>query len=197
MKKNSIYILFIILFVFTACKENYMPKKYAYYRLTFPNTKHLVTYQNNDCPFSFQYPDYWKVQKDSNDLQELSNHPCWFNLVVPEHKVKIYFSYTAIDETNNLDKLIKDSYKMSFKHAIKADYIDDIPFKTKNNVEGVMYDVGGNAASGLQFYLTDSITHFLRGSLYFYNPPNYDSIAPAFEYFSKDVDVIVNSFSWQ
>ena len=107
-------------------------------------------------------------------------------------------SSSAIDKLNTLDKLIKDSYKLTFKHTVKADYIDETIIRSENkNVSGILYDVGGNAASAVQFYVTDSTTHFLRGSLYFYAPPNADSIAPSVAYFRNDVIHLIETLKWK
>jgi len=188
----------ISLIFFTSCEQTYTPKRQGYFRIDFPKERKLTTYDCDDCPFTFEYPTYGTIQKDSNNVQELHEHPCWFNVIFPEYKGKIYLSYTKIDATNPLDKLIKDSYKLTFKHTVKADYIDETPIKGKNlNVSGILYDVGGNAASGVQFYVTDSSKHFLRGSLYFYASPNADSIAPSVQYFRKDVEHIIESLNWR
>lgn len=199
--KNNFVIwcyCFIIAFAFVSCRENYTPKRNGYFRINFPKERNFVVYDCSDCPFSFEYPTYGSIQKDSNNTQELHEHPCWFNIVFPEYKGKVYLSYTKIDAANPLDKLIKDSYKLTFKHTVKADYIDETPIKGKQaNVSGILYDVGGNAASGVQFYVTDSSKHFLRGSLYFYASPNADSIAPSVQYFRKDVEHIIESLKWQ
>ena len=61
----------------------------------------------------------------------------------------------------------------------------------------MIYDVGGNATSGVQFYITESTKNFLRGSLYFNVAPNIDSIATAIQYFRNDVVHIINSLSWK
>lgn len=107
-------------------------------------------------------------------------------------------SCTAISSQNTLEKLIKDSYKLTFKHTIRADYIDETIVRGKNaRVAGMLYDVGGNAASGVQFYVTDSSHHFLRGSLYFNAAPNIDSLAPAIDYFRNDVLHLIETLSWK
>lgn len=200
IKKNIVLLFhcFITLFIATSCQENYTPKRNGYFRIEFPSERTFTTFDNTSCPFSFEYPAYGKIQKDSTDKDEMTNHPCWFNIIFPEYKSKIYLSYTAISASNPLDKLIKDSYKLTFKHTVKADYIDETPVIGKNkNVSGIMYDVGGNAASAVQFYITDSINHFLRGSLYFYASPNADSIAPAVTYFRNDVQHIIETLQWK
>ena len=45
-----------------------------------------------------------------------------------------------------------------------------------------MYDLKGNTASSLQFFVTDSTRNFLRGSLYFNAEPNKDSLAPVMDF---------------
>ncbi len=200
LKRNKLitFYLLLIAILFASCNENYTPKRNGYFRIDFPKERNYITYDNNVCPFTFEYADYGLIQKDSSNIDEMANHPCWFNIIFSEYKSKIYLSYTAINSSNPLDKLIKDSYKLTFKHAVKADYIDETPIKGKNkNVTGILYDVGGNAASSVQFYITDSVNHFLRGSLYFYSSPNADSIAPAVTYFREDVEHIVKSLAWK
>ena len=61
----------------------------------------------------------------------------------------------------------------------------------------MFYEVGGNAASQSQFYVTDSMRHFLTGSLYFYAKPNYDSILPAAHYLQQDIKHIMETVQWQ
>lgn len=199
-QRNIILFLHCLIGTLTAtsCRENYTPKRNAYFRIEFPKERVYTTYSNPVCPFTFEYADYGRIQKDSSNPEEINAHPCWFNIIYPDYKGKIYLSYTSIDPNNTLDKLIRDSYKLTFKHTVKADYIDETPVRGKNkNVSGILYDVGGNAASGVQFYVTDSARHFLRGSLYFYATPNADSIAPSIAYFRKDVEHIIESLEWK
>ena len=80
---------------------------------------------------------------------------------------------------------------------MKADEISQNLFEdSENKVFGMLYEVGGDAASQSQFYVTDSTNHFLSGSLYFYAKPNYDSIYPASEYLKKDIKRIMESVRW-
>ena len=45
---------------------------------------------------------------------------------------------------------------------MKADEIESVLYENlEHNVFGMFYEVGGNAASQSQFYVTDSINHFL------------------------------------
>lgn len=192
----SFFNSLIFSFIAVSCQEHYTPKQNGYFRIDFPKEKNYQAYANPLCPFTFEYPGYGLIQKDTSEANDL-NHPCWFNIIIPEHKAKIYLTYTAIDAANNLDKLIKDSYTLTFKHSIKADYIDETLVNPKPGVSGVLYDVGGNSASAVQFYLTDSTRHFLRGSLYFYSAPNVDSLEPGIRYFRGEMEHIINTLAWK
>ncbi|MDE5612858.1 MAG: gliding motility lipoprotein GldD, partial [Odoribacter sp.] len=49
------------------------------------------------------------------------------------------------------------------------------------------YFIEGNTASSTQFYVTDSVKHFLRGALYFKQHPDKDSLAPVIHYLRQDI----------
>ena len=88
--------------------------------------------------------------------------------------------------------------RICIEHAKKA---DEIPYENYENQEQQVYgrlsEVKGNVASLAQFYVTDSINHFLMGSLYFHAKPNYDSIFPAANYLQKDIQHIMESIVWK
>ena len=95
------------------------------------------------------------------------------------------------------DKLVKDAFKLSGKHNIKANYRDEMVIKKENHVSGIIFDIAGPVASPTQFYLTDSTNHFLRGALYFNNRVEPDSMAPIYEFIKKDIAKLIETFSWQ
>ena len=67
----------------------------------------------------------------------------------------------------------------------------------KRKVYGTYYTIRGSAASPVQFYVTDSSRHFLRGSLYFYAVPQPDSIAPVLDFLTADIDRLVETIQWK
>jgi len=98
----------------------------------------------------------------------------------------------------NLNEFIEDSRDLTYKHTIKADAIQETVYTNPElEVHGILYDVKGNAASSIQFYLTDSNEHFLRGSLYFNVQPDKDSLAPVISFFREDIIHMVESFAWK
>ena len=118
------------------------------------------------------------------------------NLIYPEMKATVYLSYNQVNQ--NLDSLLNDAYKLTYKHLSKAESIPERIFiNPQNKVYGTLFTVVGNAASQYQFFLTDSTNHFLVGSLYFYAKPNYDSIYPAVQYLEKDLLRLMETLQWK
>jgi len=117
------------------------------------------------------------------------------NLIYPNMKATIYLTYNRI--TKNLDTLLRDAEKFTLEHTVKADEIITRDFiDKKHRVYGTINLVTGNAASQIQFHVTDSTQHFIDGSLYFYAQPNYDSIMPAVDYIKHDITHLLESLQW-
>lgn len=196
MTKPFSHILFFLLSLgifslfLMSCDESYTPKPRAYFRIDLPEKSYQQC--KSDCPFQFDYPVYSQVVPDNRHASE----KCWMNLNFPEFDAVVYISYKQV--SNNLDKLTEDTRALTFKHVIKAsDIREEFIMNDSTKVYGLIYDVKGDAASYLQFYLTDSTDNFLRGSLYFNSAPNYDSIAPVLDFIKKDVHRLVNSLEWK
>lgn len=64
-------------------------------------------------------------------------------------------------------------------------------------VYGSLFLLDGEVASPVQFLLTDSVSNFLRGALYFDSKPNADSLAPAIRYVREDIIELIQTFSWK
>jgi gliding motility-associated lipoprotein GldD len=66
-----------------------------------------------------------------------------------------------------------------------------------NRVYGTLYDLKGNTATAVQFFVTDSTKHFLRGSLYFAAEPDADSLEPVIEFFRGDIEHLIETLQWK
>ncbi|MFL0353418.1 gliding motility lipoprotein GldD [Xanthomarina sp. GH4-25] len=192
--KNS-FLVFCILVVFMSCGQDPIPKPNAYLRLEFPEAKYQEL--QLDLPFTFEKnPLATKIEAKS--LQG-KTESYGVTLQYPSLKGAIYLTYKSIDNNQeHLMAFLRDAQKFTQEHTKKADEIVEQVFEDeKRHVYGMIYEVGGNAASQSQFYVTDSTNHFLTGSLYFYAKPNYDSIYPAAKYLEKDIKHIMESVSWK
>lgn len=190
MKKTIILLAFIAV-VISACKNAPIPKPDVYFRLSFPKHEYQ-TYLKETCPYTFEYPTYSKMSIDDN----FGYQPCWINIDMEQYKAHIHITLKEIN--NNLDSLLDDSHTLVYKHTVKADAIGAKDyFDDSLHVYATIFNIEGNAASPLQFHITDSVNYFFRGSLYFRVAPNSDSLAPAIEFVKEDVIHLIETFKWK
>ena len=190
MKYNLLLILILSIFLSSCGNDTYTPKPKGYFRIDLPKKKYGLL--EKDCPFMFETPAYTSTRLNINN----PDVPCWFDLVFNDLNASLYLSYKPVN--GNLNQYLEDSRSLAFKHTVKAFDIEQqiINFPEKN-VYGLVYSIEGNAASSYQFHLTDSINHFVRGSLYFNNVPNQDSIQPVLDFVKEDINHIFETFEWK
>jgi gliding motility-associated lipoprotein GldD len=188
LKNSALFILFC--FFAYSCEEVYVPKQKAYLRIKFPEKQYVKF--DKSCPYTFEYPNYCKVLKQ----QQHADYLCWYDITFLPFNGELHLSYKKIDD--NLSEYIEDTRSLTYKHAIKANDIKEIVIKNDStNTYGLLYLLKGNTASSVQFFLTDSTQHFLRGALYFRASPNSDSIAPVLDFVKEDIEYLINTFEWK
>jgi gliding motility-associated lipoprotein GldD len=192
------FMLLLLPLLYTACEQTYTPKPRGYFQITFPKREYRV-FDQPGYPYTFEYPVYANIVKDSLFFGQKTENPYWINVEFPTLNGKIYMSYKEIGKgENDFQKLVNDAFKMTYKHTYKAEYIEEKSIgNPDNNIYGLFYDVGGNAASAKQFYVTDSVKHFLRGALYFDAAPNADSLAPVHKFLQEDMLHLVETLKWR
>lgn len=219
MKKQSIpciaHCLLLIAWslVFTACNSTYTSKKTGYYKIDLPERKYTV-FQKEGFPYTFEYPVYATVVKDSTYFDQDLQNPYWINLDFPQLGGRIFLSYKAVGGkstykvkqadgsykdslgTNVFDLMVNDAFKLTSKNESVASSIRDSLFHTQNGITGVFFRVGGNAATAKQFFMSDTTKNFFRGALYFDVTPNADSLRPVVDFLQKDIDHLINTFKW-
>ncbi|MFM7770308.1 MAG: gliding motility lipoprotein GldD, partial [Bacteroidota bacterium] len=145
-----------------------------------------------DCPLNFELGSYNKVEILPSD----STGSCWFQIRLPKHRGTLHCSYFPV--VNNLDRLIAEAYNKTAKHDVKATSKNRTVIRNESaKVYGIIYDLEGETASQLQFYVTDSTKNFLWGALYFWNHPNADSLAPVLKFMREDVVHMINTLQWR
>ena len=177
-----------------ACNSDYTPKPRGYFRIEFPEHSYQ-SFDQAGFPYSFQYPVYGKIIRDTAFFGDKPENPYWINIDFPRFNARIYISYKQVE--NNFEKLREDAYKMTYKHSYKASSIDDSLINTPLGVHGVFFNVGGNAATAKQFFVTDSTRHFLRGALYFDTTPNADSLSIVNAFLQEDMNHLINTLQWK
>lgn len=183
-----------VIYSLTSCNSTFTQKPKGYFKIDLPKKEYQL-FNRPGYPYTFEYPVYAEVIKDSTFFGEATENPWWININFPQFNGRIYVSYKEIGK-NKFDTLINDAYKMTGKHAQKAESIDDSLIATPNGVHGIFFKVGGDVATAKQFFLTDSTKHFLRGALYFDATPNQDSLRIVNQFLQEDMKHLINSFKW-
>lgn len=174
------------------CQQHYSPKPRGYFRIEFPEKTYTAV--SGDCPYAFNIPVYAKIEPDrSADAQ-----PCWVDVHFPQFNARIHLSYMPISGPDNFSELVEDARTFAFKHTVKATAIDQQRIRRpETDVYGLKYEISGNTASNIQFFVTDSTRHYLRGALYFHEKPQLDSIRPVLEFLKADIDTLIGSLQWK
>ena len=182
---RKLFLLVSAIFLMS-CGEETLPKPKGYLSLEYPEKTYKK--ENLNKPYTFEIAQIAKAKNLPKN---------WMKVEYPSLKASVDITYRPIE--GNLRELLIESEKLVFEHAIKADQITaPVEYANPNaKVYGSLYQILGNAASQVQFHATDSSKHFLKGSLFFYTKPNYDSILPAVEYIKKDMIHMMETLEWK
>ncbi len=191
----KLVIMVVLVFIVAGCGDNVpQPKPHAYPRVYYPEKK----FQKFDtvAPFSFQYPVYARIEEHEDYLR--GANPFWYNLHYLPFNATLHLSYKAFNSRDEFDKLFEDTRKLAYKHDIKAEEIDQIEVQNSTtNTTGIIYELKGNTATNLNFYISDGKKHFLRGALYFNAKTEIDSIQPVFEFLKYDIIRMIETTKWK
>ena len=190
--KINLYLLSLILLFSCSGDGNYVPKPHAYPRMIFPEKKYALFHPKN-CPFVFKLPTYSQVRED-----ERSRKLFWYNVEFPTYQATLHLTYYKFNDWAGFDSMVADTRSLVNKHLQRAEDILEDPIENYNpNLHGVMFHIQGNTASNLNFYVTDSVQHFVRGALYFNEQTENDSILPVYHFLQKDVEQLLKTFKYK
>ncbi len=205
-------IIFFLIFLLS-CNSTYTSKKKGYFKIDFPKHEY-VKFDNPGFPYSFEYPAYASIVRDSTYFESASQNPYWININFPSFNGKIFISYKTIGGTsvykvktpagykdslgkNTFENMVNDSYNLTYKNDIKAYSIEDSLMRTPNNISGIFFRLAGSVATARQFFLSDTTHNFLRGALYFDATPNEDSLRPVNAFLQEDMKHLINTLEWK
>lgn len=190
MKLLKTRLVLISLLACIACDTQYTPKPAGYLKVEYPEKAYKL-FEEAD-PFSFEVPVYAEVVPNKSRIAE----PYWYDINFPSFKGTIHLSYKSLED--DVEDYIEDTRTLVYKHVSKSDGIVEIPFVDRENKRyGILYELSGNVASAVQFFLTDSTRHFLRGSLYFRTTPNRDSLNPIIQFVRTDIEHLIETVQWK
>jgi gliding motility-associated lipoprotein GldD len=213
-KQRIVHCLLLIAYcLFASCNSTYTSKKKGYYKIDYPERKY-VSFQQEGFPYTFEYPVYANVIKDSTYFDSNPENPYWINLDFPQFGGRIFLSYKIVGGKamyklkqangtyrdsagiNKFDNMVNDAFNLTNKNQAITSSIKDSMMLTPNGVSGVFFKVGGNAATSKQFFLSDTTKNFIRGALYFDVTPNADSLRPVQDFLQADIEHMINTFKW-
>lgn len=171
------------------CGQTPVPKPAGYFRIDLPEKKY-VQYET-PCSYTIEYPEYARI----NLRPAAASDTCWMDIEFPSMKASLHLTY--FDIRDNLATLTELTREMAYKHTIRAEAIEEKLWADDSlKVYGILYDLKGNTASAVQFFVTDSTSHYLRGSLYFMAQPNEDSLMPVIKFIREDIIHLIETLNW-
>ena len=189
--RNIAVIGLLSCLAFYSCEAPSVSRPQGYYRIDLPTSE--FSRVEVSCGVTLDKPNHSRLEIVESDK---SGDACWFNLNFPRHNARLHI--TQVEIHDNLINLMEDAQEMVFSHDIKSNGISRIRiFEEENNTNGVLYHIGGPVATPIQFFVTDSSDHFIRGSLYFNHAPNPDSTAPVVAKMMGDIERVMRSISWK
>jgi len=192
-RSNRLYLIFFSIVFIAACQQkDYYPKPKGYNRILLP--KHSYTNMTDSLPYQFEISEQSKLLKDTS----WNTQDYWTILDYPAYEAMVEFTYYPINNDRKfLKSIITDAYTLTSKHQIKASAIEEIVIKTPSGKTASISELEGEVPRQVQFFVTDSTDHFLRGALYFKTSTKNDSLAPVIDYIKQDILHLINTLKWK
>ena len=186
---NKIISLLLIFFsIFYSCVDSNLPKQGAFLRIEFPEPNYIAPNEIK-LPIDFYYNLSAAVVNVTNSKQ--------FSLNYPKMNLIVDMSLNKITKREDLENNFRDFSLTLETHSKKSNGIFIREYEDLNNrIYAKIFELRGDVASPIQFYLTDSTSNFINGSLNLKFKSKYDSIFPTIQYVKNDILVLVESLNW-
>jgi len=184
-------LLTSIIFALIACEKVYVPKPKGFNRIELEASKYIAL--PDSFPYQFEYEENTIIIKDKSWIAE----PYWIDLHYPQFDADIQVTYKPINNDRAaLEELLKDSYKLTSEHGVKAYAIEESVITLSNGMNATLMELTGEVPSQFQFHVTDSTDHFLRCALYFKTSLQNDSLQPVIDHIKYDMIHMLNTLEW-
>ena len=182
------------LLLLSSCTDDPIPKPRGYPRLDLP--EQTYSSWSGACPFVVEVPPYALMLDKPGTTPAIADTACYLTMRFPGQRANVFLTCRKIQ--GDLRQLIEDAHAFKDKHEAMAARIRSERIERDSaRVFGTLFDVEGNVASPMVFYLTDSTTRFLYGSLYFDARPNGDSLEPVTGRIREDLRHFAQTLSWR
>lgn len=177
-----------LLLLLGSCTADPVPKPRGYFRIDLPEQTYGVW--NNGMGLAAEMPSAARVveRMEKNGVR-------WYDVRYKTLRGTVHLTWSPVN--GRLGALIEDAHVFKDTHGVKARRIGhERVLRDSARVFGTIFDVDGDVASPLVFYLTDSTENFLYGALYFDVRPNADSLAPVTERVRADMRHLAATLRW-
>lgn len=188
-RPNAYLALLASLLLLGSCRPEPVPKPKGYLRIDLPEQTHVPWQQAG--LMSAELPSYARMveRKRSSEMR-------WFDLRFPGQRATVHLTWTAVN--GRLTQLVEDAHTFKDQHAPMATGMhSERVLRDSVRVFGNLFEVNGDVASPMLFYLTDSTSNFLYGVLYFDTRPNADSLAPVTARIRSDIRHLAATLRWE
>tara|TARA_B100000900_G_scaffold181937_1_gene154342 strand:- start:3691 stop:4290 length:600 start_codon:yes stop_codon:yes gene_type:complete len=193
-------IFFSIIIVFTilqSCNDSgsvltndsNLPKQKGFLRIDFEEPSYSLL-NDKEIPFEFYYNSTSViVNQISSKTLKLNYEKLGMSLDLSINK--LYDNGEFLSYLSDFNLLLDSHTKKSNGFFLKE--YENINYSTY----GKIYEFRGNVASPIQFYITDSTSNFISGSINLKFKSNYDSIFPSIQYIKDDILFLFQSINWK
>jgi gliding motility-associated lipoprotein GldD len=178
--------------LFFSCTPDFQPKPKGYNRLVLPEPVYVIS--PDTLPYRFEYSAHARLLKDTTTIRDRY----WVEVYYPTLKATIHITYKAVkDKEELLRAFYTDAFRLTAKHQIKANAIDETIVRTPTGKTALIAEIEGEVPSQFQFTVTDSNRHFVRGAVYFFTEVKNDSLRPAIDFMKRETMHLINTLEWR
>lgn len=180
--------LLLGLLLLAGCADDPLPKPRGWFRIDLPEQTYAAW--TDSAAIAMEVPTYVRVRQ-----RKAEGEARWYDLRFPGQRATVHLTWSPV--RGDLPQLIDDAHAFKGKHEMMAARIRSARvLRDSARVFGTYFEVEGDVASPMVFYLTDSTANFLYGSLYFDARPNADSLAPVTERIRQDMRHLMGTVRW-
>lgn len=192
-KKLSIAILMAMALLSSCGSGDFVPKPKGLNYIDLPEHTYQVL-DDPRHPYVFEYSKHAIASDDTAGL--VGEH--WKKLYYPDFDAGVDITYKSLEgKEGMLEELVDESYRLTYKHAVKASGIEPYEVVTASGNPATVFKLQGSVPSVYQVITYDSTKHFLRAALYFPTATKNDSLAPVAQFIVEDIDHLVNTLKWR
>lgn len=184
-----LFLFSLFLFHFSCDETNYLPREKGFLRLEFEKPTY-DTFSSEASKLNFIFNNAYSSFEIVSDEKIV--------LKYKDIKIDLVLSDVELENLSSFEESIRNFYVFLEPHRKKSNQISIKEFTSVDNKRfAKVFEMRGPVASPLQFYVTDSINHFLFGSMNVMVKSNYDSIYPSIMYVKNDIFSIIESVNWE